>query len=129
MGDSIKEHIDKDIFLILRDFKFSDVRDYLYVRSNKFRNDISHDYDLSISLSKTQILNVRDDNLRYHLFFIYFLEKRILDINKIEKDFNFGFSPMKNFKLLLFKESLMKNKNKKRIELHQSHFQSLMGLS
>lgn len=126
MGNSIKKHIDKDILLILRDFKYSDVREYLYERSNKFRNDISSDYDLSITLSESQILNVRDNNLRYHLFFIYFLEKRILDINKIERDFNFGFSPMKNFKLLLFKESLMEPK---RIELHQSHFESLMGLS
>jgi len=68
--------------------------------------------DQNFIISEDTVESLTETRPKYFSYLVLECEKRLLDLYKIERDFNFGFRPRKNFKLLLFKEKLMSEKSK-----------------
>jgi hypothetical protein len=100
--ERIKQMIDNNIQKMLVNQDFDTIRTNLYVTARKFRSGI--DYD---KYSIFDLENIKDIRTKYKMYYIYFAQKRIADLVKIQfSNKNQELSQKKKFNLLIFKEKL-----------------------
>jgi len=98
-AETIKNHIDNSILKMLCSNGYDETRNHFFNVASNFRNRIP-----SGDLNLESIEKISDSRNRYSAYYIYFVENRIVDLYKLEKDKIFNCS--KSFKMLLFKERL-----------------------
>jgi hypothetical protein len=103
--DVIKQHIDNNITKMLERDSYDEVRDKILKIVNNFRERIT-----GIELEYKNIESLNDSRSRYTAFYVYFAEKRIIDLYKLERKI-VDKSPLKAYKTLLFKERLDRREN------------------
>jgi hypothetical protein len=103
--DVIKQHIDNNITKMLERDSYDEVRDKILKIVNNFRERI-----VGIELEYKNIESLNDSRSRYTAFYVYFAEKRIIDLYKLERKI-VDKSPLKAYKTLLFKERLDRREN------------------
>jgi len=103
--DVIKQHIDNNITKMLERDSYDEVRDKILKIVNNFRERIT-----GIELDYKNIESLNDSRSRYTAFYVYFAEKRIIDLYKLERKI-VDKSPLKAYKTLLFKERLDRREN------------------
>jgi hypothetical protein len=100
--ETIKNHIDKNIVSLLENMDYEEVCKYISDISTRFNSRIS-DVDVS---NLTSIENCSDARVRYTAYYVFFSNKRIQDILRIEKK-KINKNRILNFKTLIFKERLL----------------------
>ena len=116
---SVKNCIDKQIkeHLALHQnttgrYVFDEARQILMEKVRRFREKVyTMVTDQNYIINEDMVERVQTDfggdtKARYFSYYILESEKRIIDLYKIERDYNFGLSPEKTFSLLLFKEKM-----------------------
>ncbi len=101
----IKQHIDNNITKMLETDSYDTTRSKVLKIVNNFRERI-RDIDLDIS----HIESIGDSRKRYTALYVYFAQKRIIDLYKLERK-RLDTSPLKAYKTLLFKERLDRREN------------------
>ncbi len=102
---SIKQHIDNNISKMLETDSYDVTRSKVLKIVNNFRDRIT-DHNLELE----DILKISDSRKRYTSLYVYYAQKRIIDLYKLEKRFK-NISSKKSFKCLLFKERLDRREN------------------
>lgn len=106
--DSVKSHVDNTILKKLEEMSYDQVREHLFSTSSKFRDVVATYVDLSkFTFDELSIDGLEPSRARYLGFYILYANKRVIDLYSVERNYKkLGFSSVKNFKLLLFKEKL-----------------------
>lgn len=106
--DSVKSHVDNTILKKLEEMSYDQVREHLFTTSSKFRDVVATYVDLSkFTFDESSIDGLEPSRARYLGFYILYANKRVIDLYSVERNYEkFEFSPIKKFKLLLFKEKL-----------------------
>jgi hypothetical protein len=103
--DAIKGHIDNNITKMLERDSYDEVRDKILKTLNSFRERISN-----VEIEYKNIESIVDSRTRYTAFYVYYAEKRIIDLYRLERKCT-KISPLKAYKTLLFKERLDRGEN------------------
>jgi hypothetical protein len=103
-SETILRHIDKNIINNLSSKNFDLTRQALLTISNKFKQRIENN---NLNLSLSQIEKISETRQRYTAMYVFFSEKRIIDLYKVEKMF-LNKSAIKAYETFLFKEKLEK---------------------
>ena len=101
----IKQHIDNNITKMLETDSYDTTRSKVLKIVNNFRERIK-DIDLDIS----HIESIGDSRKRYTALYVYFAQKRIIDLYRLERK-RITMSPLKAYKTLLFRERLERREN------------------
>ena len=112
--ERIRKSIDKAILQRLTEVDADIVRQELVDKLRKFRERVYMIItDQNFIVSEEMVETLTNENYgtvaskaRNFSYYILETENRIIDLYKSERDYNFGFSDLKNYKLLLFKEKL-----------------------
>ncbi len=99
---TVKNHIDKKITTNISDFGYDEMRQHLKDTCEKFYKMLPPDYNVFA----VNIDEIPDTRTRMVAMYVYYTETRIFDLYKIENKNVLNLNPLKNFKLLLFKERL-----------------------
>lgn len=100
--ETIKGHIDKNITALLENMNYEEVRRNISDISTRFSSRIP---EIDVS-SLATIDDVSDARSRYTAYYVFFTNRRIVDITNIQQK-NSRISRVLNFKTLLFKERLL----------------------
>lgn len=104
---SVKKYFNKRILEELQEGRsYDEVRQDLITKSRNFREKVYNlidDQNFIINEDKVGTVTGKAKALS---FYVLEAEKRVIDLYQIERDFDFGFDPEKNFKLLIFKERI-----------------------
>lgn len=101
----IKQHIDSNITKMLEIDSYDGVRQKVLKIVNSFRERIQ-----GVELEYNNIESLSDTRTRYTAFYVYFAQKRIIDLYRLERK-RIDISPLKSYKTLLFKERLDRREN------------------
>lgn len=102
---SIRQHIDNNISKMLETDSYDEARNKVLKIVNSFKLRITeHNLDL------IEILKITDSRKRYTSLYIYYAQKRIIDLYKLERRL-VNISSKKAFRCLLFKERLDRREN------------------
>jgi hypothetical protein len=102
--ETILRHIDNNIITNLSSKDFDGTREVLYSTARRFKDRLDKD---NLNLEMFEIEKISDTRQRYTSIYIFFSEKRIIDLYKIER-MQLSESPLMAYKMLLFKEKLEK---------------------
>ncbi len=101
----IKQHIDNNITKMLETDSYDTVRSKVMKIINNFRERI-----FGIDIDYKTIEDITDSRSRYTAFYVYFAQKRIIDLYRLERK-KPELKPLKAYKTLLFKERLDRREN------------------
>ncbi len=101
----IKQHIDNNITKMLETDSYDGARTKVLKIVNSFRERIQ-----GVELEYKNIESLNDSRSRYTAFYVYFAQKRIIDLYRLERK-RINMSPLKAYKTLLFKERLDRREN------------------
>lgn len=101
----IKQHIDNNITKMLETDSYDGARTKVLKIVNSFRERIQ-----GVELEYKNIESLNDSRSRYTAFYVYFAQKRIIDLYRLERK-RINMSPLKVYKTLLFKERLDRREN------------------
>jgi hypothetical protein len=103
--DVIKQHIDNNITKMLERDSYDEVRDKILKIINNFRKRIT-----DVEIEYKNIESITDSRTRYTAFYVYYAQKRIIDLYRLERN-RLKINPLKAYKTLLFKERLDRREN------------------
>lgn len=103
-SETILRHIDKNIITNLSSKDFDGTREVLLSTARRFKEKIDND---NTNLDFSEIEKISDARQRYTSMYIFFSEKRIIDLYRIERK-KLSKNPLKAYKMFLFKENLQK---------------------
>ena len=107
--NNIKDFIDRSVQNKIKDLGYDGMRLELMDACSKFQVNIKLDFK-NFKLNEENISNIEDVRSKYLAWYVFYAQKRIIDLFRIERKYSqFGFTPLKDFKLLLFKEKLEGN--------------------
>jgi len=101
----IKQHIDNNITKMLETDSYDGTRTKVLRIVNTFRERIP-----GVELEYKNIESITDSRSRYTAFYVYFAQKRIIDLYRLERK-RLSISPLRSYKTLLFKERLDRREN------------------
>jgi hypothetical protein len=101
----IKQHIDNNITKMLETDSYDGARTKVLRIVNTFRERIP-----GVELEYKNIESITDSRSRYTAFYVYFAQKRIIDLYRLERK-RLSISPLRSYKTLLFKERLDRREN------------------
>ena len=101
----IKQHIDNNITKMLETDSYDGARTKVLKIVNSFRERIN-----GVELEYKNIESLSDTRSRYTAFYVYFAQKRIIDLYRLERK-RITMSPLKAYKTLLLKERLDRREN------------------
>ena len=101
----IKQHIDNNITKMLETDSYDGARVKVLKIVNSFRERLH-----GVELEYKNIESLSDTRSRYTAFYVYFAQKRIIDLYRLERK-RITMSPLKSYKTLLFKERLERREN------------------
>jgi hypothetical protein len=101
----IKQHIDNNITKMLETDSYDGARTKVLKIVNSFRERIN-----GVELEYKNIESLSDTRSRYTAFYVYFAQKRIIDLYRLERK-RITMSPLKAYKTLLFRERLERREN------------------
>jgi hypothetical protein len=101
----IRQHIDNNITKMLQTDSYDGTRTKVLRIVNSFRERIT-----GVELEYKNIESITDSRSRYTAFYVYFAQKRIIDLYRLERK-RLNISPLKAYKTLLFKERLDRREN------------------
>jgi hypothetical protein len=101
----IKQHIDNNITKMLETDSYDGARTKVLKIVNSFRERIQ-----GVELEYKNIESLNDSRSRYTAFYVYFAQKRIIDLYRLERK-RINMSPLKAYKTLLFRERLERREN------------------
>jgi hypothetical protein len=102
---AIKQHIDNNISKMLETDSYDVTRSKVLKIVNSFRERITeHNLELE------EILKLSDSRTRYTSLYVYYAQKRITDLYKLERRLT-NINSKKAFRCLLFKERLDRREN------------------
>ena len=101
----IKQHIDNNITKMLETDSYDGARTKVLRSVNTFRERIP-----GVELEYKNIESIADSRSRYTAFYVYFAQKRIIDLYRLERK-RLSISPLRSYKTLLFKERLDRREN------------------
>lgn len=101
----IKQHIDNNITKMLETDSYDGARVKVLKIVNSFRERLH-----GVELEYKNIESLSDTRSRYTAFYVYFAQKRIIDLYRLERK-RITISPLKSYKTLLFKERLERREN------------------
>ncbi len=101
----IKQHIDNNITKMLETDSYDGTRTKVLKIVNSFRERIQ-----GVELEYKNIESLNDSRSRYTAFYVYFAQKRIIDLYRLERK-RINMSPLKAYKTLLFRERLERREN------------------
>lgn len=104
--ETIRDHIDKKILKDLESMSPDEVRFDLNSVSKRFEGRIEFRPQKFDEIEIEKILDVRSKYLSYY---VYFSQKRIIDLYKVERKDIYGWPHTKKFKAILFKEKIEAN--------------------
>jgi len=96
----IKQHIDNNITKMLETDSYDGARIKVLKIVNSFLERIN-----GVELEYKNIESLSDTRSRYTAFYVYFAQKRIIDLYRLERK-RITMSPLKAYKTLLFRERL-----------------------
>jgi hypothetical protein len=101
----IKQHIDNNITKMLETDSYDGTRTKVLKIVSSFRERIT-----GVELEYKNIESLSDTRSRYTAFYVYFAQKRIIDLYRLERK-RITMSPLKAYKTLLLKERLDRREN------------------
>ena len=101
---SIKQHIDNLITKMLVTDSYDSTRTKMLTIINNFRKRLPN-----CDLEMEEISNITDTRTRYTAIYVYFAQKRIIDLYRLERRGHTN--GLKAYKILLFKERLERREN------------------
>lgn len=101
----IKQHIDNNITKMLEKDSYDESRGKILKIVNNFRERIT-----DVELDYNKIESITDSRKRYTAFYVYFAQKRIIDLYRLERKRE-KISPLKAYKTLLLKERWDRREN------------------
>jgi hypothetical protein len=101
----IKQHIDNNITKMLETDSYDGARIKVLKIVNSFLERIN-----GVELEYKNIESLSDTRSRYTAFYVYFAQKRIIDLYRLERK-RITMSPLKAYKTLLFRERLERREN------------------
>jgi hypothetical protein len=101
----IKQHIDNNITKMLETDSYDGARIKVLKIVNSFRERLH-----GVELEYKNIESLSDTRSRYTAFYVYFAQKRIIDLYRLERK-RITMSPLKAYKTLLFRERLERREN------------------
>jgi hypothetical protein len=101
----IKQHIDNNITKMLETDSYDGTRIKVLKIVNSFRERLH-----GVELEYKNIESLSDTRSRYTAFYVYFAQKRIIDLYRLERK-RITMSPLKAYKTLLFRERLERREN------------------
>ena len=107
-SETILRHIDKNIITNLSSKDFDGTREVLQSTARRFKERLDVN---NTNLDFSEIEKISDTRQRYTSMYIFFSEKRIIDLYKIER-MKLSKNPLRSYKIFLFKERLEKCETK-----------------
>lgn len=101
----IKQHIDNNITKMLEKDSYDEARSKVLKIVNNFRERIQE-----VNLDYKTIESITDSRSRYTAFYVFFAQKRIIDLYRLERKRD-NVKPLKAYKTLLLKERWDRREN------------------
>lgn len=101
-SETILRHIDNNIITNLSSKSFDGTREVLLSTAQRFKNRLEKS---NTNLDFSEIEKISDTRQRYTSMYIFFSEKRIIDLYRIERK-GLSKNPLRAYKMFLFKEKL-----------------------
>ena len=110
--DSIRRYVNNIVLDRIDSLGYDKMRQELAEKMRKRRETVYKMVtDQNFIIDNESVETLTESRPKYFSYLVLECEKRLLDLYKIDRDFNFGFQPRKNFKLFLFREKLMTEKD------------------